>query len=167
MQVYRRGMDIGTAKPSMDLQKKLPHHLLDIRNPNEQLTAGDFVRLADKACLEIISRSALPVLFGGTGFYLKNFIFGLPDTPPGDTNLKKALKTELAQIGPETLRVRLAVLDHVSAEKIIDKRVPFFYRNGQSPANSYAISVPSRLHLAYNYPMCAGKGAALHYGKTI
>ena len=117
MQVYR-GMDIGTAKPSAELQKKLPHHLIDIQNPNEQFNAGDFVRLADSACREIISRSALPVLLGGTGFYLKNFIYGLPSAPPSNPNLREKLKEELDRNGPKALHERLAALDMVSAEKI-------------------------------------------------
>jgi len=117
MQVYR-GMDIGTAKPPPALLAKLPHHLIDIRNPDEQFNAGDFVRLADKACSEIAGRSALPVLLGGTGYYLKNFIFGLPSAPPSDTVVREKLKAELAQCGPEILFERLAALDPMSAEKI-------------------------------------------------
>ena len=117
MQVYR-GMDIGTAKPPAELQKKLPHHLIDIRNPNEQFNAGDFVRLADKACREINSRSSLPVLLGGTGFYLKNFIYGLSSAPPSNPDLREKLKHELEHNGPEALHERLVALDAVSAEKI-------------------------------------------------
>ena len=117
MQVYR-GMDIGTAKPDIVLQKKLPHHLIDIRDPGEQFNAGDFVRLADKACSEIINRSALPVIIGGTGFYLKNFIYGLPAAPPSDIVLRETLKKQLEQHGPRTLLDRLNKLDPVSAGKI-------------------------------------------------
>jgi len=117
MQVYR-GMDIGTAKPPPALLAKLPHHLIDIRNPSEQFNVGDFVRLADKACSEIAGRSALPVLLGGTGYYLKNFIFGLPSAPPSDTEVRDKLKSELAQYGQEKLVERLAALDPMSAEKI-------------------------------------------------
>ena len=117
MQVYR-GMDIGTAKPDSDLRKRLPHHLIDIRSPNEQFNVGDFVRLADESCKDISSRSALPVVLGGTGFYLKNFIFGLPDAPPAEPVLRKQLKEELNRKGPETLLEELARLDPVSAERI-------------------------------------------------
>ena len=117
MQVYR-GMDIGTAKPPPALLAKLPHHLIDIRNPSEQFNVGDFVRLADKACSEIAARSALPVLLGGTGYYLKNFIFGLPSAPPSDTGIREKLKAELAQCGPKKLFERLAALDPMTAEKI-------------------------------------------------
>jgi tRNA dimethylallyltransferase len=117
MQVYR-GMDIGTAKPDKTLTEKLPHHLIDIKNPNEPFNAGDFVRLADKACAGIAGRGALPVLSGGTGFYLKNFIYGLPSAPPSDSAIREALKAELAQKGTETLKMELARLDPASAERI-------------------------------------------------
>ena len=117
MQVYR-GMDIGTAKPSEQEKEQLIHHLIDIRNPDEQFTAGDFVRLADEAITGIISRGALPIVSGGTGFYLKNFIQGLPQAPPADTAVRAVLKHELRERGSAALMEELARIDLVSAEKI-------------------------------------------------
>jgi tRNA dimethylallyltransferase len=117
MQVYR-GMDIGTAKPDAELQRRIPHHLIDIRNPNEQFHVGDFVRLADAACAEIAARSALPVISGGTGFYVKNFIYGLSETPPSDQALRDALQQEFLQKGPVPLFEELERLDRESAAKI-------------------------------------------------
>ena len=117
MQVYR-GMDIGTAKPSPGEQRRLPHHLLDIRDPREQFNAGDFVRLADAACLSIAGRGKLPVVSGGTGFYLKNFIHGLPQAPPADMEIRSVLKRELAEKGAAALMSELAAGDPESAEKI-------------------------------------------------
>jgi tRNA dimethylallyltransferase len=115
MQVYR-GMDIGTAKPSPDLP--LPHHLIDIRDPDEQFNVGDFVRLADLSCADIHSRGKLPVVSGGTGFYLKNFILGLSEAPPSDPALRAVLKKELAENGAETLMAELAEKDRESAARI-------------------------------------------------
>jgi tRNA dimethylallyltransferase len=117
MQVYR-GMDIGTAKPSPDLLRRFPHHLIDIRDPGEQFNAGDFVRLADRASADIFSRGKLPVVSGGTGFYLKNFILGPSEAPPSDPVLRAALKKELAEKGPETLMAELAEKDGESAARI-------------------------------------------------
>ncbi|MDR0455134.1 MAG: tRNA (adenosine(37)-N6)-dimethylallyltransferase MiaA [Treponema sp.] len=117
MQVYR-GMDIGTAKPSAEERAQLPHHLIDIRNPDEQFNAGDFVRLAAEAALDIARRGAFPVISGGTGFYLKNFILGLPQAPPSDANIRAALKRELQEKGSSALMEELARFDPVSAEKI-------------------------------------------------
>ncbi|GHV92843.1 tRNA dimethylallyltransferase 1 [Spirochaetia bacterium] len=117
MQVYR-GMDIGTAKPSAEERARIPHHLIDIRNPDEQFHAGDFVRLADLCCAEIAGRGALPVVSGGTGFYLKNFILGLPAAPPSDAGIRAALKEELQRRGAPALMEELARYDLVSAGRI-------------------------------------------------
>jgi tRNA dimethylallyltransferase len=117
MQVYR-GMDIGTAKPSAAEIAQLPHHLIDICNPNEQFNAGDFVNLAGQAIYAIAGRGALPVVSGGTGFYLKNLIQGLPEAPPSDAAIRAALKQELREQGAATLMAELARFDPVSAAKI-------------------------------------------------
>jgi tRNA dimethylallyltransferase len=111
-------MDIGTAKPSPELQAALPHHLINVRDPSEQFNAGDFVQLARKACLEIHARGALPVVSGGTGFYLSNLVSGLPETPPTDTGIREALRRELAEAGPEPLLAELASGDPLSAVRI-------------------------------------------------
>jgi len=117
MQVYR-GMDIGTAKPSLKERERLPHHLIDIRDPSQQFNAGDFVRLADEACLQIAGRGKLPVVSGGTGFYLKNFIMGLSEAPPSDRDTRSQLKQELKEKGAAALMEELAAGDPVSARRI-------------------------------------------------
>jgi len=117
MQVYR-GMDIGTAKPSASETGSLPHHLIDIRNPDEQFNVGDFVRLALDAIADIAGRGAVPVVSGGTGFYLKNLILGLPESPPSDAAVRAALKAELREKGAAALMDELARVDPASAERI-------------------------------------------------
>ncbi len=117
MQVYR-GLDIGTAKPDAGLLENLPHHLIDIRDPSEQYTAGDFVREADRACDEIRSRGRLPVISGGTAFYLKNFVCGLPDSPPADDRIRSEVERDLRLRGPEALRAELEAGDPQSAGRI-------------------------------------------------
>jgi len=117
MQVYR-GMDIGTAKASAQERDRLPHHLIDIRSPNEQFNAGDFVRLADEACVQIAGRGKIPVVSGGTGFYLKNFIMGLSEAPPCDTEIRAVLKQELNEKGAAALMEELTACDPVSAGRI-------------------------------------------------
>ncbi|MDR0721061.1 MAG: tRNA (adenosine(37)-N6)-dimethylallyltransferase MiaA [Treponema sp.] len=117
MQVYR-GMDIGTAKPSPELLAALPHHLIDIRDPAEQFNAGEFVRLADEAVRDIARRGKFPVVSGGTGFYLANFVLGLPPAPPSDAAVRLALKAELRERGAASLRAELAACDPVSAARI-------------------------------------------------
>jgi tRNA dimethylallyltransferase len=117
MQVYR-GMDIGTAKPSPELLAVLPHHLIDIRDPAEQFNAGEFVRLADEAVRDIVRRGKFPVVSGGTGFYLTNFVLGLPPAPSSDAAVRFALKAELRERGAGALRAELAACDPVSAVRI-------------------------------------------------
>jgi tRNA dimethylallyltransferase len=117
MQVYR-GMDIGTAKPPPEERARIPHHLIDIRNPDEQFNAGEFVRMATEACLAAAARGSLPVVSGGAGFYLKNLVSGLPEAPPTDVRLQAALREELARRGAAVLMEELAAVDPVSAGRI-------------------------------------------------
>jgi tRNA dimethylallyltransferase len=117
MQVYR-GMDIGTAKPGLELRSRLPHHLIDIRNPDEQFNAGEFVRLADAAAADINRRGKLPVVSGGTGFYLLNFVLGLPEAPPSEWEIRRQLKEELKTGGIAPLAEELARCDPLSAARI-------------------------------------------------
>jgi tRNA dimethylallyltransferase len=117
MQVYR-GMDIGTAKPGAELLAALPHHLIDIRSPGEQFNAGDFVRLAGNAVADIAARGKLPVISGGTGFYLNCFVRGLPPAPPSDPEIRRVLKEELRERGRDALYEELAGTDPVSAGRI-------------------------------------------------
>ena len=117
MQVYR-GMDIGTAKPSLAERQELAHRLIDIRNPDEQFNTGDFVRLATAAIDEIAAGGAVPVVCGGTGFYMKNLVLGMPEAPPSDAGISAALKIELREKGASALMDELARFDPVSAGRI-------------------------------------------------
>ncbi|MDR1326086.1 MAG: tRNA (adenosine(37)-N6)-dimethylallyltransferase MiaA [Treponema sp.] len=117
MQVYR-GMDIGTAKPSRELRARLPHHLIDVRAPDELFNAGDFVHLASELCVDIAARGKLPVLSGGTGFYLKNFVQGLPAAPSSDALIRRELREELSLRGAPALAKELAGCDPISAARI-------------------------------------------------
>jgi tRNA dimethylallyltransferase len=117
MQAYK-GMDIGTAKPDSALRARLPHALIDIRDIDEQYTVGDFARLADEACEEIFSRGKLPVVSGGSGFYVRNFICGMPTAPTADSGIRAEVASDLAQRGAAALREELALLDPASAARI-------------------------------------------------
>jgi tRNA dimethylallyltransferase len=111
-------MDIGTAKPSLTERENLPHHLIDIRDPDEQFNAGDFVRLASAACTGIWGRGKLPVVSGGAGFYLGNFILGLPESPPSDAGIRSQIKEDLKNLGAAALLAELAAGDPESAARI-------------------------------------------------
>jgi tRNA dimethylallyltransferase len=117
MQVYR-GMDIGTAKPPPEFRAAVPHHLIDILDPREQFNAGEFARRAAEACNLIHGRGLLPVISGGSGFYLKSFIQGLPAAPPSNPAAREALFAELKAGGSAPLRAELKAADPESAARI-------------------------------------------------
>lgn len=114
MQVYR-GMDIGTAKPSEDERKEIPHHLIDIRNPDEEWTVSDFVNETNKLIPEIQGRGKLPIIVGGTGLYLWALTegFKFPIVPRN-----KNIREKLEKLPLTTLHSRLSTLDKTSAQKI-------------------------------------------------
>ena len=117
MQVYR-GMDIGTAKPDSRFLSQIPHHLIDIRTPNEPFNAGDFVRETEQLLPEILSRGRLPVICGGTAFYFINFLFGLPQAPPSDRKTAAEIEAEVLNGGRQRLYEELRLKDPVSAARI-------------------------------------------------
>lgn len=117
MQVYRR-MNIGTAKPSAAECEELPHHLIDIHDINEQYSASEFSERADSCCAEIYSRGKLPVVLGGTGFYIRSFMLGLPETPESDACIRENLKKRAETEGLDVLYNELLETDAQSASVI-------------------------------------------------
>lgn len=117
MQVYK-GMNIGTATPSDDELKKLPHSLINLYRPDEQFGAGLFESLADQAAEDIFKRGHLPVLAGGTAFYIKNFIYGLPITPEADEKIREHVKEQMHALGAEKMHEKLKAVDPISAARI-------------------------------------------------
>jgi tRNA dimethylallyltransferase len=113
MLVYR-GMDVGTAKPSSQERAEVRHHLIDIRDPGEPFTAGDFVREVERAIEEIHARGNRPLIVGGTGFYLKALLYGLWDAPKAEP----ALRAELNATEPQALFRELEARDPDAAYRI-------------------------------------------------
>lgn len=117
MAVYKY-MDIGTAKPDQKLQKEIPHHMIDLFEPDTQFDVSSFVEKADFFAKEIYERKKIPVVAGGTGFYIRNFILGLPETPESNPEIRESLKAELEKSGIDFMYEKLKLVDPVSAEKI-------------------------------------------------
>ncbi len=122
-QVYR-GMDIGTAKPTPEEQARLPHHLIDIVDPDEPFTLAQYQALAYAAVEDVLRRGKLPLLVGGTGLYVRAVMAGLriPAVPP-DEALRAALFAEAERDGHEALHQRLRQVDPVAAERIDARNV--------------------------------------------
>ncbi|WP_243371467.1 tRNA (adenosine(37)-N6)-dimethylallyltransferase MiaA [Geotalea sp. SG265] len=117
MQVYR-GMDIGTAKPSADLRRRVPHHLIDIVTPAVNFSASDFRREAGKAIADIHSRGKNVFVVGGTGLYIRALLQGLVDSPRGDERIRCELNELADEIGNEGLLQQLAQVDPVTAARL-------------------------------------------------
>lgn len=116
-QVYR-GMDIGTAKPPRSVRNEVPHHLIDVRNPEDPYSAADFRQDAIRCVDDISSRGKLPVIVGGTMLYLKALKEGIAELPEADPELRSAILAEATEYGWEHLHQELVSVDPSAAERI-------------------------------------------------
>ncbi len=117
--LFYRGMDIGTAKPSLAERSQVPHHLIDLVDPDETISLAEFQKLAQLTVAEIAGRSRLPILVGGTGQYIRAVTQGweVPAVEP-DLGLRRALQSWADQVGQAGLHRVLAVLDPAAAHSI-------------------------------------------------
>jgi tRNA dimethylallyltransferase len=116
-QVYR-DMDIGTAKPDAAMRALVPHHLLDIRDPAESYSAGEFARDASSVIKAIHARGRLPLLVGGTMLYLRALIRGMAELPPASPALRAEIEAQAAGHGWPALHEELARVDAPAAARI-------------------------------------------------
>jgi len=116
-QVFR-GLDIGTAKPDAAVRARVPHHLLDIRDPAERYSAGEFVADAREAIQGSQARGRLPVLVGGTMLYLRALLRGMAPLPRASPTVRAALDAEAAALGWPALHAQLAGVDARAAARI-------------------------------------------------
>lgn len=118
MQLYR-GMDIGTAKPTAAERQGVPHHLFDVLSPEENCSVNDYVKMANDAVSDIVSRGKLPIFCGGTGLYLDAFLRGGDmETPPPSPEMHAELSAFAEREGEEALHARLGAVDAESAAAI-------------------------------------------------
>jgi tRNA dimethylallyltransferase len=125
--VYR-GMDLGTAKPAKEERARLPHHLIDVADPDQPFTAGEYSRLARAALREIASRGRLPIVTGGTGLYLRALTEGLFAGPERQQELRVRLQCSRERHGEGWLHRLLHRLDPASAERIHPNDAPKLIR---------------------------------------
>ena len=125
--VYR-GMDLGTAKPTPEERARLPHHLIDVANPDQPFTAGEYSRQARAALREIAGRGRLPIVTGGTGLYLRALTEGLFAGPERQEELRQRLHRSAQKRGSAWLHRLLRRLDPSSAERIHANDTPKLIR---------------------------------------
>jgi tRNA dimethylallyltransferase len=115
--VYR-GMDIGTAKPNATARARIPHHLMDIRDPTESYSAGEFTRDAVRVMEDIWRRGRQPLLVGGTMLYFHALSHGIADLPEGNPGVRAQIEHEAAQSGWAALHRELGGVDPAAAARI-------------------------------------------------
>ncbi len=116
-QVYR-GMDIGTAKPGAAERARVPHHLIDLIDPDERYSAGQFRADAMRAIAGILDRKRIPLLVGGTLLYYRSLAAGLDELPAADARVRSAINAQAAQRGWPALHAELAKIDPRAACRI-------------------------------------------------
>jgi len=118
MQVYK-GMDIGTAKISSNEMQGIPHHLIDIKEPNEPFSAAEFQERANKTIADIHRRGKLPIIVGGTGLYIQSVIHDYQfSEAQSDPAYREQLENEIAEKGIDQVMNKLRSIDPESAERI-------------------------------------------------
>jgi len=137
MQVYRY-FNIGTAKPSLEKRKEIPHHLIDIVNPDEGFSAGDFNERAFKIAEELHRKGKIPLVAGGTGLYIKALINNLGCGVKKDSEIREKIKSEFKDFGEEAMYEKLKTVDPQAADKIhpkdryrIERALEVYYSSGK------------------------------------
>jgi tRNA dimethylallyltransferase len=121
--VYRE-LEIGTAKPSQEDRRLVPHYLIDVAGPEELVTAGDYSRLARLAITEIAARGNLPIIVGGSGLYLRALLEGLFAGPPRSEELRVRLRERATERGTGYLHKLLWRIDPAAGQAIHANDVP-------------------------------------------
>lgn len=153
MLVYK-GMDIGTAKPSSQDQAITPHHVIDVVMPDEPFSVANYVSKAEKAIAEVLSRKRIPLVVGGTGFYIRALVEGLPTVPAADFEVQQLFWHRLEQEGLEPLHQELLAFSPEDAARAqrnprrVIRALEIIQRTGKAPLSFK----PSQA--AFSYSRC-------------
>lgn len=154
-QAVYRGLDVGTAKPTVEEQDGIPHHLINVASPFEQFGLGEFMTKADLLCKEIFERGHIPCLVGGTGFYIRSFLLGSPQTPESDPEVRKKIFDMLSKEGALALHKKLMEVDpesarriHVNDEYRICRALEVYYTSGKTLSS---FQMPQKLRDEYDF----------------
>jgi tRNA dimethylallyltransferase len=153
--VYR-GMDIGTAKPDRDTLARTPHRLMDLREPEESYSAGEFVRDAYREMDDILAAGRIPLLVGGTMMYFRALTEGIAELPSADEALRRAIDAEAAEKGWPALHEELRAVDPDAAQRIkpqdrqrIQRALEVYRLSGQPLSDWQRNSAPARNDIGY------------------
>ena len=153
--VYR-GMDIGTAKPDADTLARTPHRLIDIRDPQEKYSAGEFVRDAYQEMDAIFAAGRIPLLAGGTMMYFRALTRGIAKLPRADDEIRKAIDANAAERGWPALHAELQAVDPTVAARIkpndrqrIQRALEVYRSSGQPLSEWQRDSAPARADIEY------------------
>ncbi len=165
--VYR-GLDIGTAKPDAALRARVPHHLIDILDPAEAYSAGQFVADCERLLREIRARGRIPLLVGGTMLYLRALLQGIADLPRGSAALRRSIDERAAREGWPGLHAELARLDPDAAARIhphdpqrIQRALEVCYLTGQ-PLSRLQRTAGARPRRLPRFALAPSDRAVLH-----
>jgi len=126
IQIYRY-MDIGSAKPTAEERERVAHHMIDVRDPDDEFSVGDYVREAREAIGRILQKGRVPLVVGGTGLYIRSLLGGIVDLPPAQSDLRRRmLREEAAAKG--TLFDRLKQIDPATARRTSPANIPRIIR---------------------------------------
>lgn len=117
MKVYRE-MSVGTDKPDLELRRRIPHHMVDILDPQDGMNLHRYVEVAHQARQDVRDRGALPIVVGGTALYLNGFLRGVFVGPEADPNFRRGLRAEAQVLGVSALHKRLESVDPSAATRI-------------------------------------------------
>jgi tRNA dimethylallyltransferase len=167
--VYR-GMNIGTAKPDADTLAVTPHRLIDIRDPEQAYSAGDFVTDVQREIDSIHTAGRVPVLAGGTMMYFRSLIEGLANLPQADPGVRQKLDEEAAEAGWPHLHARLAGIDATAAARInendsqrIQRALEVFELSGKTLTELHAnATTPNRDYRFIKIALVGDDRSALH-----
>ena len=137
--VYR-GLDVGTDKPSAAERARVPHHLVDVARPDEAYDVVRWVEAAERAIADVRARGRVPLVVGGTVYYLRGLCEGLPTTPPPDEAVQRAIRAELEDRGARALLIELAAASPADAARVagnprrLVRALEVLRRTGRPPA---------------------------------
>ena len=121
MQVYRR-MDIGTAKPSPEEMQGIPHHMIDVAEPDEDFSVSRYCAMAAPIVDDIVARGKTAIIAGGTGLYMDSLIRGNDFAPFPSTGVRKKLEAETDEVGLPAMLARLREIDPDTADRVFDRK---------------------------------------------